>query len=272
MRSSVAHDFLIRELRAAASFLESQLNAGETDPTIGVDRLSREMLPIVREMTGKGHRGRVREAVKRARKGVFPDPPWQAAWASFLDDVLISAGYPGESGRTTVRPADVPKAMLDDSGQATSRDARAQLLEANEESILVSCAGLVVECTDPWVQDVAPLTIEVLAAWLAGYEAAATTLAVCVADPLVIWAAEIRHLDLYDDEASYEKARSLAEHEKKRKRYPRAVRRSELTDDPSPYLVPNLAVLAPIGSFLTRWWPGDDDPPPESLSRHVVAH
>ncbi len=165
-----------------------------------------------------------------------------------------------------------PTAIVRDIGKAISRDARVQLLEANEEPILVLCEELVAECTDPWVQDVAPLAVEALAAWRAGYEAAATALAVCVADPLVIWAAEIRHLDLHDDEAAYEEARSLAELEKKRRRYPRAVRRSKLPDDPSAHLVPNLAVLAPIGSFLTRWWPDEDDPPPEGLSRHVVAH
>lgn len=165
-----------------------------------------------------------------------------------------------------------PTATVRAIGKATSRADRILILEADEESILVSCEELLAECTDPWVQDLAPLAVQALAAWRAGYEAAATALAVCVADPLVIWAAEIRHLDVYDDMAAYEKDRSQAKHEKKRNRYPRAVRRSKLPDNPSPHLVPNLAVLAPLGSFLTRWWPGEDDPLPEGLSRHVVAH
>lgn len=93
-------------------------------------------------------------------------------------------------------------------------------------------------------------------------------LAVSIGEPLAVWAStpRVKGFDSKAEKDTWEKERT-------RKKYTWAERElATVGVNLSRYEFKYLVLIAPIPHFFTPWWPEKGDPPPEELSRHVVAH
>jgi hypothetical protein len=152
---------------------------------------------------------------------------------------------------------------------APDRKARLSVLLARKQEIIDHCKMIIHDCDDPWVTDEHDLAAKAIAAYEDGHQEAAMALAVSVGEPLAIWASTPRWKFFKSDaeQEAWERSR------KKAGKYAWAtLELNAVRADFSQYEVPRQALIAPIHRFFTKWYPDDEQKPPDGLSRHVVAH
>ncbi len=162
-----------------------------------------------------------------------------------------------------------PSTVLLDLAVAPDHNARMLVLLLQKQEIIDNCKAITRYCDDPWVADACGLTGAAIAAYENGHHEAAMALAVSVSDPLAIWASTPR-FRFFKSEA----AKEMWEKSRKKSKYMWAS--LELSDAMADLSYdhgwPYKALIAPIPLFFTNWFPDSGDEPPNSLSRHVVAH
>jgi hypothetical protein len=159
--------------------------------------------------------------------------------------------------------------VLSDLAAASDHEARMSMLHLRRQEIVDHCKAIICLCDDPWLTDEHMLAQKAMAAYEDGHREAAMALAVCIGEPLAIWASTPR-CQLFHSEADRE------EWERKRKKVGKyewaALEVSATGIDPSRYEVIRQALIAPIPSFFTEWRPDKGLKFPDHLSRHVVVH
>lgn len=143
-------------------------------------------------------------------------------------------------------------------------------LVSHRGEVLEDCRRVLDECTHEWLASDTRLAKEALRAVVDGYGAAGMALAVCVSEPLALWASTPRILSFEGNEERgiWERSRP------KGKKYQWAVleRKAAGEDFSRPEHFRYQVLIAPIPRFFTSWYPNQGAPLPEHLSRHVVAH
>jgi hypothetical protein len=152
--------------------------------------------------------------------------------------------------------------------QAKDSAVRSQVLLTSEQVILEDCDTSLEECTDPWLASTVPLALRAVATHRSGFYEAGMALAVSLGEPLASWGAEPR-VRTFTSRQQQEAWQARV----KKATYQRAT--LELNDaqlDPHRRDVIWQALAAPIPKFFTTWHRHQNVPPPNDLSRHVVAH
>ncbi|MBB1152473.1 hypothetical protein [Amycolatopsis dendrobii] len=146
---------------------------------------------------------------------------------------------------------------------------RSQVLLANEHDILEDCSAALGECTDPWLASTVLLALRAVDAHRSGFHEAGMALAVSLGEPLAAWGAEPR-VRAFDSNQHRKAWEALV---RKNSGYRRAeLELDEARLDPHRRDVIWQALAAPIPKFFTTWHRHQNVPPPDYLSRHVVAH
>ena len=152
---------------------------------------------------------------------------------------------------------------------------RISVLGSHEDKVLNHCEALLERCDDAELRDSRTLVERALAAFRAGHHEAAMTLAVAVAEGLAFWVSEIPTL-------SHDSQEQWDTHEKKlnggrnlRYRYSLAqgsLDQMNAKDRKSRFDVMRRALLAPIPKLFTPFHAGEEEPLPDTLSRHATVH
>ncbi len=165
-----------------------------------------------------------------------------------------------------------PSIVLLELADAPDHNARMAVLLLRKQEILDGCKAILDDCDDPWIADACALTGAAIAAYEAGHHEAAIALAVSVSEPLAIWAS-VPRVQSFRSEAAHEQWEKYRQREG-RSKYTWAT--LELSDTRANLSLPHdwqyKALIAPIPLFFTPWFPESGIEPPNSLSRHVVAH
>ena len=158
-----------------------------------------------------------------------------------------------------------PSAVLIELAATPDRNARMSVLLAHKQEIIDQCKVITLNSDDSWITNERALIEKAIAAYEDGHLEAATALAVSVGEPLAIWAStpRVKAFKSETEKALWEKRRENTS------KYQWAT--FEL-NDPDADLSPYKILIAPIQSFFTSWKPTKGQKPPDSLSRHVVAH
>ena len=152
---------------------------------------------------------------------------------------------------------------------AAKPERRIAVLIANEDAVLAECESLVARCRDAELCDSQTLAGRAIHAYREGHHEAAMALAVAVAEQPAIWASQ-RRVEAFFSQAEredYEKA--------VKKKYSLAEKELEALDSRasrSRLGVPRRALLSPIPKFFQSFFPANDDPIPETISRHATVH
>lgn len=187
--------------------------------------------------------GAVQSAVKRMLKAFkerFP-PNWlDTPLEDDLDvyKAIIDDGIP----LVWIPRAEVVTAIT----EAEGRDQRLRALLDHKDEVVedcTGCLGVVKESTDKRLLDWARLAQQAVDVLSLEYHAAAQALAVCVADAAV---GTIRNGNRKEESVDW--------------------------DDVTMRELRMSGVLGPLARFYTRWFPSDENPPPDALSRHVSVH
>lgn len=159
----------------------------------------------------------------------------------------------------------LPSAVLIELAAAPDRNTRMSVLLAHKQEIIDQCKEIIHESDDPWVANERALIREAVAVYEDGYLAAATALAVSIGDPLAKWAStpRIKTFKSETEEALWEKTR------KNKSKYAWAA--FELEDADTNLSIEKI-LIAPVYNFFTEYHIDRGENPPDSLSRHVVAH
>lgn len=163
--------------------------------------------------------------------------------------------------------------VLLDLAAAPDHNARMAVLLLRKQEIVDNCKAIISDCDDPWIADASMLTGAAIAAYEGGHHEAAMALAVSTSEPLAIWASTPRS-QAFKSEAAHEEWERYRKREGKSK-YTWA--KLELSDTKAGLSYSShdwlyKALIAPIPLFFTPWFPESGIEPPNSLSRHVVAH
>ncbi len=159
-------------------------------------------------------------------------------------------------------------AILLELATASDRNARMSILHTQKREIIDHCKRIIRLCGDPWITNEYALTGKAFAAYEDGHVEAAMALAVSVSEPLAIWASTPR-VQFFKSEAEQEawkKRRGNRKYEWATLELSAA--EADLSQDKWFYK----SLIAPIERFFTKWFPDSGYNPPDSLSRHVVAH
>ncbi|MGW1940135.1 hypothetical protein [Streptomyces goshikiensis] len=129
----------------------------------------------------------------------------------------------------------------------TTHDEKLEVLVAAEEEIRTLCHARLDECHDEWLTAEIEAGHKALAAWDDGHREAAATLAIAALEQI-----------LY----------TLTETEKRTHVALGRIGRQK----PNDYLPARQYVFAPLATLFARYYPENNDPLPENLSRHAVLH
>ena len=149
------------------------------------------------------------------------------------------------------------------------------VLVSHEDKVLDHCEALIERCVDPELRDSRTLVGRALAAFRAGHHEAAMALAVAVAEGLAFWVSEIPTLKRDSEEEWDAHEKKLGDGKKLGYRYSLAqhsLKQMDAKEHKSRFDVMCRALLAPIPKFFTRFYAGDGEPLPETLSRHATVH
>lgn len=158
---------------------------------------------------------------------------------------------------------------------AAEPERRMAVLMANEEIVLTACESLIEYSDDSELCDTQTLARRALHAFRDGHHEAAMALAVSVAEGLAFWVSEIRTLIHYSEQEWNTHEKRLNSGRNLRYRYSLAqdlLDQMDAKERESRFDVMRRALLAPIPGFFTRFYAGDEDPLPETLSRHATVH
>jgi hypothetical protein len=186
-------------------------------------------------------------------------------WGIGIDPVRLF-----EISRDTGIPlAWVPrKEIIRELASARDRLGMAEVLRQRSMDVVEDCATAIDECVNEWLHDRAPLAQRAIHAFRDGHHEASMALAVCLSEPLAAWGSTPR-TTLFDSRHQH------AEWQKRRKKMGK-YRWAELelgADPPDRHTFFRArVVMAPIPRFFAKWFTDGEVPPPEALSRHVVAH
>jgi hypothetical protein len=158
--------------------------------------------------------------------------------------------------------------ILDLNGASDER-ARLLVLTSRREEILQDCHDALDECTEEEIADNVALARRSLDAVRGGHHEAGMALAVALGEPLAAWAATPRATAFLSqqDRADWEKKRAKSQYCWADIEIDRVGK-----GDVEPWDFNYQVLIAPIPRFFTPWWPNEGTPPPDGLSRHVVAH
>jgi hypothetical protein len=160
--------------------------------------------------------------------------------------------------------------ILIDLAKAPNRRERLDLLLRQWSAIVDDCARVVDECTDQWLNETQPLAAEAVRALRAGHHQPAMALAVSLGEPLAVWAStpRVKAFDSREAADAWEKQR------KRDGKYNWARQELAVVGDATSerFEFKRKVLIAPIPKFFEPWWPNQDIPEPDDLSRHVVAH
>jgi hypothetical protein len=139
-----------------------------------------------------------------------------------------------------------PQETIEKLRKTTSLDEREEILVEDRDFILALCDEELQKVRRPDLAGMRGLLLDSVDALRGGHSAPVQALAVCVLDGLLT-------LDGHSSRSAKKLGKELSEH----------VRVDQLT---------RLVTLAPLGVVFTAWQPGQNDPAPRILSRHVTVH
>lgn len=154
---------------------------------------------------------------------------------------------------------------------AAAPDQRLTVLQRHEGPVLDECRRRLGECREHELSPERQLIEQAISALTDGHHAAATALAVVVAEPLALWASDprVHSFDTEDQRREWE-AQSLS------KKYRRASAELSARLDPDAETqrqdVLRLAVLGPIPKFFTPFHGKPGEVEPATVSRHATVH
>ncbi|MFJ3786800.1 hypothetical protein [Streptomyces sp. NPDC090093] len=128
-----------------------------------------------------------------------------------------------------------------------AHDDKLAVLVAAEAEIRALCKVRLDECTDEWLTAEVEAGRKALAAWEDGHREAAATLAIAALEQI-----------LY----------TLTETEERKHWALAKIGRQK----PNGYLPARQYVFAPLATLYTKYYPEENDPLPDNLSRHAVLH
>ncbi|MEV6168226.1 hypothetical protein AB0L99_08370 [Streptomyces sp. NPDC051954] len=130
----------------------------------------------------------------------------------------------------------------------TVHAAKLKILAESQQEILDLCVEKHAECTDEWLEEEADVAGKALAAWQDGHLQAAAALALLGSEDLMYQVTRVARAK------SYAGLKEAAQKE------------------PDGWFQHAQYTLAPLEPLYTQYWPKNNDPLPESLSRHAVVH
>lgn len=183
-------------------------------------------------------------------------------WGTGLDPKLLFAIAKDDGIPVAWVP---PSAVLLELAVAPDRKTRMSVLLSHKQEIVNQCKEIILNIYDPWIANERVLIEKAIEAYEDGHLEAATALAVCIGEPLAIWASEPRY-KVFMSEADKE---AWKKSHKKNSKYKWAAFELKIAEDD---LSQDEFLMAPIPSFFTEWYPDSKQELPEGLSRHVVIH